>query len=113
MEEHTNQKKNMITRTEEQRLARHRMALFPKKKSQVLFVHPNLWVPVVSLSNKIFILPGVPILFHQLLQALFFYYIPLPPETEKPHRVLIQTKLPESIIAPILTRFTQEFKESK
>lgn len=113
MEEHTSRKKNMITKTEEQRIARHRMGLFPKKNSKVLFVQPNLWVPVVSLANKIFILPGVPILFQQLLQALLLNYIPLPPETEKPNRVLIETTLPESLIAPMLTKFTEEFKQSK
>ncbi|KAH9471236.1 hypothetical protein MJO28_002914 [Puccinia striiformis f. sp. tritici] len=113
MEEYNNRRVTTVTKTEEQRLARHRMALFPRNHSQVLFVEPHLWVPVVCLQEKIFILPGVPGLFQQLLQALMCHYVPLPPESDKPHRVMIQTKLPESIIAPILTRFSDQIKVEK
>lgn len=108
--DHHPRSKRMITRTEEQRLARRRMALFPKHHTEILFVQPHLWVPVVRLHHKIYILPGVPTLFQQLLQALLWHYIPLPPESEKPHRVTIQTTHPESIIAPILTDFSTRFR---
>ncbi|WAQ81935.1 hypothetical protein PtA15_2A248 [Puccinia triticina] len=113
MDEYNSRRASTVTKTEEQRIARHRMALFPKNYSKVLFVEPHLWVPVVCLREKIYIFPGVPSLFQQLVQALMCHYISLPPETDKPHRVMVQTRLPESIIAPLLTRFSNQFKEEK
>lgn len=50
---------NMDQQTEEQVKARKRMALFPEN-GEVLFVQPDLWVPVVRLEGKLCILPGVP-----------------------------------------------------
>ncbi|EFP90799.1 hypothetical protein PGTUg99_029153 [Puccinia graminis f. sp. tritici] len=113
MDEYNARRSDTKTKNEEQRKARHRMALFPKKHAKVLFVEAHLWVPVVCLRDKIFILPGIPSLFQQLLQALMCNYISLPPETDKPHRVIIQTKLPESIIAPTLTRLSKQLKDEK
>ncbi|KAA1083287.1 hypothetical protein PGT21_013853 [Puccinia graminis f. sp. tritici] len=113
MDEYNARRPDTKTKNEEQRMARHRMALFPKKHAKVLFVEAHLWVPVVCLRDKIFILPGIPSLFQQLLQALMCNYISLPPETDKPHRVIIQTKLPESIIAPTLTRLSKQLKDEK
>ncbi|PLW07318.1 hypothetical protein PCANC_26627 [Puccinia coronata f. sp. avenae] len=83
--------------------------VIPTRSCTVLAVDPLLWVPVVALNHKVFILPGVPGLFQQLLQALLCHYIPLPPDSEKPHRLLLQTTLPESLIAPILSRLAEEF----
>ncbi|KNZ44198.1 hypothetical protein VP01_941g18 [Puccinia sorghi] len=110
MEKYTSRRASMKTQSEEQKKARHRMALFPKKNCKVLFVEPHLWVPIVCLNHNIFVLPGVPTLFQQLIQALLCLYIPLPPESEKPHRVLIESKLPESSIAPILSRMVMQLK---
>lgn len=109
MELYNGRKAGTATVTEAQRVARHRMALFPTRSCTVLAVDPLLWVPVVALNHKVFILPGVPGLFQQLLQALLCHYIPLPPDSEKPHRLLLQTTLPESLIAPILSRLAEEF----
>ncbi|KAG0146446.1 hypothetical protein CROQUDRAFT_44418 [Cronartium quercuum f. sp. fusiforme G11] len=92
----------------DQEKARKRMALFPKLDSQVLFVVPHLWVPVVNLKKKLFILPGVPTLFTQLVDALVTNYIPLPPTDEKQHRQFVSTTLPESSIAPCLSRLASE-----
>jgi len=110
MEAYNSRRVSTRTQSAEQRTARHRMALFPKKHSKVLFVEPHLWVPVVCLNHNIFVLPGVPGLFQQLVQALLCHYIPLPPESEKPHRVLIESRLPESSIAPILSRVVAQLK---
>ncbi|MBW0500638.1 hypothetical protein O181_040353 [Austropuccinia psidii MF-1] len=93
--------------TEEERTSRRRMALFPKKEAEIIFVEPHLWVPVVCLAKKLYILPGVPSLFQQLVQALLCNYIPLPPETEKPHRIMISTPLTESTIAPFLSALSK------
>ena len=94
--------------TEDQRIARERMALFPEK-GEVLFVNSEIWVvsvcsrddrhrlrvlnsqPVVRLEGKLCILPGIPGLFQRLLQHLT-PYLPLPPPSERPFRHLVFTK---------------------
>jgi len=97
--------------TEEQALARKRMALFPVKDAEVLHVSESLWVPVVRMKGRLCILPGVPRLFEQLLTSYLANYIPLPPSSSKPFRVLIHTKMPESNIAPFLTTLQARVKE--
>lgn len=74
--------------------ARRRMALFPKMDREVLFVVPHLWVPVVQLRRRLFILPGVPTLFTQLADALVENYIPLPPKANQPRKI--------TFVAPIM-----------
>lgn len=102
-------KPDAVEQTEEQKTARNRMALFPKG-AEVLFVQEELWVPVVRVNGNVCILPGVPSLFERLLTALTSRYVPLPPSTEKPTRVLIHTTLPESSIAPFLTKLQEKVK---
>lgn len=92
--------------------ARRRMALFPKMDREVLFVVPHLWVPVVQLRRRLFILPGVPTLFTQLADALIENYIPLPPKANQPHRQFVVTSLPESSIAPCLSRLAAQLAPS-
>ncbi|KAL5514752.1 hypothetical protein ACEPAG_2068 [Sanghuangporus baumii] len=94
--------------TEEQRIARERMALFPEK-GEVLFVNSEIWVPVVRLEGKLCILPGIPGLFQRLLLHLT-PYLPLPPPSERPFRHLIFTNEPESSIAPYLTSLQKRVK---
>jgi len=94
--------------TDEQRVARERMALFPDK-AEILFVGSDMWVPVVRLEGKLCVLPGIPGLFTRLLDALT-KYLPLPPPSERPFRHLIHTKLPESNIAPFLTSLQARVK---
>ncbi|GAA6048167.1 hypothetical protein JCM3770_003693 [Rhodotorula araucariae] len=101
---------NLTEQTEEQKMARLRMALFPKE-AEVLFVQEDLWVPVVRVGGKVCILPGVPRLFERLVEGLAAHYIPLPPSSEKPYRVLVHTKLPESSIAPFLTTLQERVKK--
>jgi molybdopterin-biosynthesis enzyme MoeA-like protein len=99
--------RNRGEQTEEQKTARLRMALFPVG-SEVLFVDEELWVPVVKI-NKVHILPGVPQLFQRLLKGLQ-EYITLPPISEKSTRILIHTELPESHIAPFLTKLAKRLE---
>ncbi|BGP37500.1 hypothetical protein JCM10450v2_001405 [Rhodotorula kratochvilovae] len=101
---------NLTEQTEEQTKARLRMALFPKD-AEVLFVQEDLWVPVVRVAGKVCIFPGVPRLFERLVEGLAAHYIPLPPSSEKPYRVLVHTKLPESSIAPFLTTLQERVKK--
>ncbi|GAA5915607.1 hypothetical protein JCM8208_001218 [Rhodotorula glutinis] len=101
---------NMDEQTEEQKTARLRMALFPKA-AEVLFVQEDLWVPVVRVAGKVCILPGVPRLFERLVEGLVSTYVPLPPSSEKPYRVLVHTEMPESSIAPFLTTLQERVKK--
>ncbi|GAA6021861.1 hypothetical protein JCM10207_004521 [Rhodosporidiobolus poonsookiae] len=96
--------------TEEQKTARMRMALFPKD-SEVLFVQEDLWVPVVRVGGKVHIFPGVPRLFERLVEGLVSHYIPLPPSSEKPYRVLVHTKMAESNISPFLTKLAERVRK--
>ncbi|ORY61190.1 MoaB/Mog domain-containing protein [Leucosporidium creatinivorum] len=101
---------NPAEQTEEQKTARNRMALFPTD-SEVLFVQEDLWVPVVRVNGNVCIFPGVPSLFERLVTAFLSRWVPLPPSTEKPTRVLIHTELPESSIAPFLTTLQERVKK--
>ncbi|KAI0080398.1 Molybdopterin binding protein [Panus rudis PR-1116 ss-1] len=92
---------SLAQQNEEQRIARERMALFPDK-AEVLFVQPEIWVPVVRLEGKLCVFPGIPKLFQTMLQGLT-PYLPLPPPEVRPFRQQIFTSQPESSIAPYLT----------
>ncbi|KAI5481030.1 molybdopterin binding domain containing protein [Pseudohyphozyma bogoriensis] len=106
----TRRRPGLAEQTEEQKTARLRMALFPVG-SETLFVEEHLWVPVVRVGGKVCIFPGVPSLFQQLLEGLVSRFVPLPPATEKPFRLLIHTELPESSIAPFLTKLQERVKK--
>jgi len=101
---------DLSKQTEEQKTARMRMALFPVQGSEVLFVQEDLWVPVVRLQGKLCILPGIPRLFERLVEGLLSRYVSIPPSTSKPYRHLIHTKMPESSIAPFLTKLADRVK---
>jgi molybdopterin-biosynthesis enzyme MoeA-like protein len=59
MEVMGSKKYDFASQTPEQTLARKRMALFPQN-AEVIFVDPELWVPVVRMEGKLCVLPGVP-----------------------------------------------------
>ncbi|PKI85634.1 hypothetical protein MVES1_000719 [Malassezia vespertilionis] len=90
------------------RLARSRMALFPKE-AEVIFPVPAYWVPIVRVHKKVCILPGIPRLFEGLLHG-YRPYIALDPAVPRPIRCLIETKIPESGLSPLLTRLTEDGK---
>ncbi|TCD68792.1 hypothetical protein EIP91_009806 [Steccherinum ochraceum] len=92
----------------EQRAARERMALFPDK-AEVLFIAPDVWVPVVRLEGKLCVFPGIPKLFQRMLTGLT-PFLPLPPPHERPFRQQIFTSQPESSIAPYLTELSTRTK---
>ncbi|EKM56688.1 uncharacterized protein PHACADRAFT_253952 [Phanerochaete carnosa HHB-10118-sp] len=95
--------------TEEQRVARERMALFPAN-AEVLYTSSEIWVPVVRLEGKLCIFPGIPRLFQRMLDGLT-PYLPLPPPNERPCRQQVFTSKPESSIAPYLTELQGRTKE--
>lgn len=96
--------------SEEQRLARQRMALFPTE-AEVLFVKDSLWVPVVNLE-KVYILPGIPSLFQALLDNLD-PYLQLPSADVRPLRLLIRVTCPESELAPGLAKIQAQAQDIK
>ncbi|TFK29553.1 Molybdopterin binding protein [Coprinopsis marcescibilis] len=93
---------------EQQRAASYRMALFPAN-AEVIFIDPEIWVPVVRLDGKLCVLPGVPGLFQKILHALA-KFLPLPPKNERPLRIQIFTERPESMIAPYLTKLQERLR---
>lgn len=96
-------KEELAKASPEEKAARARMALFPIAKgghggdgqggarSEVLFVADDRWVPVVRLGGKLCVFPGIPSLFQQLVLGLV-PYLPLPPASSKPFRLLVFTK---------------------
>ncbi|KAI8989041.1 MoaB/Mog domain-containing protein [Trametes punicea] len=109
MNEMTRHRADMALQTPEQRAARERMALFPAR-AEVLFIAPDVWVPVVRLEGKLCVFPGIPRLFQRMLDGLT-PFLPLPPPSERPFRQQIFTSLPESSIAPYLTELQARTKE--
>ncbi|KAI0772958.1 Molybdopterin binding protein [Trametes elegans] len=101
MSEMTQHRPDFKQQTAEQRTARERMALFPAR-AEVLFVAPDIWVPVVRLEGKLCVFPGIPRLFQRMLDSLA-PFLPLPPPSARPSRTQVFTSLPESTIAPFLT----------
>ncbi|KAI0318225.1 Molybdopterin binding protein, partial [Amylostereum chailletii] len=94
--------------TEEQKVARERMALFPES-AEVLYTARDIWVPVVRLEGKLCIFPGIPSLFQKMLDGIT-PYLPLPPANHRPFRQQIFTSQPESSIAPFLTALHNRVK---
>jgi molybdopterin-biosynthesis enzyme MoeA-like protein len=107
MEEHVRLRPSFANQTEEQHIARKRMALFPNA-AEVLFVAPDVWVvrlsflffsphslsytqPIVRLENKLCVFPGIPSLFQKLLDHLK-HFLPLPPPDARPCRLQVFTR---------------------
>lgn len=83
----------------------YRMATLPQPSGDTkvlkLFIDDSLWVPIVGLNDKVFVLPGVPQLFKRLLIGLG--------ESVKPRcvsqeytRFFVKTRRGELSIAPFL-----------
>lgn len=95
--------------------AKKRMILLPidpkrDDKDQVLFVDPDLWVPISVVNGNIHILPGVPRLFERLLEGLKPHLVPrlADPEGKGVHRIYFSTPLAESQVAKFLTELARK-----
>jgi molybdopterin-biosynthesis enzyme MoeA-like protein len=73
--------------------------------AHVILTHPHL-----PTHPQLCILPGIPSLFESLILSLT-PYLPLPPSSAKPFRHLIFTEMPESSIAPFLTRLSERVRK--
>lgn len=90
--------------------AQLRMAKFPSGPSvQRHFVDPQLWVPVVSVEQKVYIFPGIPSLFQQMLEGLRSH-IADRISAPKLARKYVSTTTPESKMASILGEIHQRFE---
>ena len=96
-----------------------RMAQLPwdnakSEDEQVVFVNPELWVPISVVNGNVHILPGVPRLFEALLNGLRPMLIPRlkDPDGKGTHRMLFSTPLAESSVAEYLTELSKKV-ESK
>lgn len=90
--------------------AKLRMAELPHDEkhaeaNQVLFPTDELWVPVSVVNGNVYILPGVPRLFTQLVDGLKSMWLPrlTDPEGKGINRVMFSTPLAESQVASYLT----------
>ncbi len=84
----------------------------PKKNEdeQVVFVNPELWVPISVVNGNIHILPGVPRLFEALLTGMKPLLMPRlsDPEGKGTYRMLFSTPMAESSVAPYLTELAKK-----
>jgi len=69
------------------------------------------WVPVVRVGGKVTIFPGIPKLFERLVTGYASRFIQLPDSSEKPFRVLVHTAMPESSLAPFLTKLHERVRK--
>lgn len=86
--------------------AQLRMATIPTGSNVTKhYIADDLWVPVVGIDNKVYILPGVPQLFTRMLEGLTPYIDNRKPSTDQQLiRFYVTTKLKESEMAPYLGR---------
>ncbi|KAI4256020.1 MAG: hypothetical protein LQ352_002291 [Teloschistes flavicans] len=80
------------------------------EKTQALFVDQSLWVPISVVNGNIYILPGIPRLFTQLLDGLKPLLVPRleDPEGKGVYRILFSTPMAESEVAGYLTKLAAE-----
>ncbi|KAF8251630.1 Molybdopterin binding protein [Wilcoxina mikolae CBS 423.85] len=86
--------------------ARLRMATLPSGPgTKILFVVPDLWVPIAIVNYNVHVLPGIPRIFVQLLEGLrdVFRAEGRVDMSQKATRVQISSPLPESEVAEYLT----------
>jgi len=89
--------------------AQLRMARFPTGEIvKPIFVSPELWVPVVALNEQVFIFPGIPSLYRQMLEGLR-ELIASKVDAPKLSRRYVSTLTPESTMAPILSDIQQTY----
>lgn len=93
--------------SERKRDAFYRMATFPVSSGDVsvekIFPDEELWVPIVNVNHKVYILPGVPQLFEKLLVGLKPHLVPRIDPKLSLQRYYVKTTTKESDLAPFLS----------
>lgn len=86
----------------------YRMATIPKGDNvEKLYLDDDLWVPVVGIDKRVYILPGVPQLFTRLMVGLGEILKPRV-VSEFLTRRFVRTRTGESELAPFLTALQHE-----
>lgn len=84
----------------------YRMATIPQVSEEYsvekIFTDQSLWVPIVGVDQQVYILPGVPQLFKQLL-AYLADHLKSRIESNMQRRYFVRTETKESELAPFLT----------
>ncbi|CCF48447.1 uncharacterized protein UHO2_07035 [Ustilago hordei] len=95
--------------TDEMLSARNRMALLAQQNAQTIFPTTTLWLPIVHMAGKLYILPGVPKLFETLFAMRD--HMRLDANRCRPYRVLMHRRLRESNISPLLVKLSEKCRE--
>lgn len=93
--------------------ARMRMAMLPAGPgTRVLFVAPDLWVPVAVANHNVHVLPGVPRIFVQLLSGLSELFVAegRVSRDHRPVRATISTPMAETEVAEFLGDLQQRVR---
>lgn len=94
--------------------AMYRMATFPAGPEVLkTYVSEKLWVPVVGIRQQVYVLPGVPQLFEQLLVGLFDLVLARLPDllARQYLRFFVKTRMGELEIAPYLEQQQQKWND--
>lgn len=89
---------------EEARTAQLRMATLPTGNNvRYIYTSENLWVPTVAIDDKVYILPGIPMLFKAMLEGIRVE-IENRAKADRSMRFYVTTKWPEARMAPYLSK---------
>lgn len=94
----------------------YRMATLPQGDSvNNYYMVEDYWVPIVSVENKVFVLPGIPQMFEELLDSLTAtvrkLYNLSPTKEEDFRRYFVKTQLSESEISQYLREMQSRANE--
>lgn len=99
----------LLTLSQQQLDAFYRMATIPKGENvEKIYVDEKLWVPIVGINKRVFILPGIPQLFTSLMLALGELIKPRIEKNEQT-RLFVTTKTGESELAPFLKSLQEKY----
>lgn len=100
----------------EQVQAFYKMATLPVGNGSTevskIYVDDSLWFPIVGINHRVYVLPGVPSLFTQLIAGLETHIKDRIPKSEnKLVRYYVKTRSGETQFAPFLTRLQNRVDE--
>lgn len=90
--------------------AQMRMTTLPAGDNvQYHFTNESLWVPVVGIDNRVYILPGIPSLFEVLLDGIKPQIEARVPKSQATVRFYVSTQMGESAMAPYLSKIQEQY----
>jgi molybdenum cofactor synthesis domain-containing protein len=73
------------------------------------YTSDELWVPVVAIEGRVYILPGIPSLFEALLNGIKPQIEPRVPSSQAVVRFYVSTQMGESAMAPYLSTIQERY----